>query len=204
MSILGVVLAGGSSLRFGGDKATALLGGLTLLKRVCDRAAPQVEKLLINRNFGSSPRVSGEYEYLPDGWPGEGPLAGILAAHEYALLHGFTHVASFPCDAPFLPADLVNRLREQLIAAKADYCIARCGVQEHHAFALWDVTCAAMLKSRFLAGLRSLRNTSGVLTKAVADFPVEPEGFIGDPFLNINTPDDLILAARWLASRPAS
>jgi molybdenum cofactor guanylyltransferase len=204
MNTLGVVLACGSSLRFGGDKAAALLGDRTLLQRVCDRAASQVNRLVVNRNSGSASLASGEYEVLPDGWPGEGPLGGILAALEYALSHGFTHVASFPCDAPFLPADLVNRLREQLIAAKADYCIARCGEQEHRAFALWDVTCAALLKSAFLEGLRSLRDVSGVLTKTVADFPSGPESAVGDPFLNINTPDDLVLAARWLASHPKS
>jgi molybdenum cofactor guanylyltransferase len=202
MSTLGVVLAGGSSIRFGGDKAAALLGGRTLLQHVCDCAAPQVAKLLVNRNNG--PLVVGEYEYLPDDRPGEGPLAGILAALDYALSHGFTHIANFPCDAPFLPADLVNRLREQLIATRADYCIVRCGAQEHHAFALWDVTCAAVLKDAFQSGMRSLRDASNILTKTAADFPVEQEGSIGDPFLNINTPDDLILAARWLASPQAS
>ncbi len=202
MKTLGVVLAGGSSSRFGEDKAAALLGDKTLLQHVCARAAPQVDKLLVNRNC--SPFVSGEYEVLPDNWPGEGPLAGILAALEYALSHGFTYVASFPCDAPFLPTDLVKGLRNQLIAAKADYCIARCGVQEHFAFALWDVACSALLKGTFLDGLRSLRDVSNILTKTVADFPVDPKGPVGDLFLNINTPGDLALAARWLASPPMS
>lgn len=199
MSTLGVVLAGGSSSRFGGDKAVAILGGRTLLQRVCERVAPQVSRLVINRNAAMEPESLSSLERLPDEWPGEGPLAGILAALQYASSEKFTHVASFPCDAPFFPRDLVHRLRDHLIRARADYCIARCAEQDQHAFALWGVMCAPMLKTSFSAGMRSLRDVSDVLTRAVADFPVAGEGAVANCFLNINTQDDLALAARWLA-----
>jgi molybdenum cofactor guanylyltransferase len=198
---LGVILAGGASRRFGYHKAAAVLDGVTLVERVIARARPQVDALVLN---AMSEKTALALTIIPDFAPGEGPLAGVLAGLAWARERGFGFVATFPCDVPFLPADLVNRLREQLIATKADYCIARCGEQEHRAFALWDVSCAALLKDAFLDGLRSLRDVSGVLTKAVADVPVDPECLIGDPFQNINTPDDLALAARWLASHPTS
>ncbi|MDE2184605.1 MAG: molybdenum cofactor guanylyltransferase [Alphaproteobacteria bacterium] len=204
MSTLGVVLAGGSSSRFGADKAAAILGGRTLLQHVCERAAPQVDRLVINRNTNSETPTLSDFVRLEDEWPGEGPLAGVLAALEYARSDGFAQVASFPCDAPFFPADLVSRLRDQLTLAKADYCVARCGEQEHRTFALWDMACTSVLRASFLAGMRSLRDVSDVLTKSVADFLPAGERGIADSFLNINTQDDLAVAARWLASHPAT
>ena len=200
MSTLGVVLAGGSSSRFGGDKADAILGGRTLLQHVCERASPQVGRLVINRNAASELQILSALERLPDEWPGEGPLAGILAALQFAGSQGLTHVASFPCDVPFFPRDLVHRLRDHLIRAKADYCIARCAEQDQHAFAFWGVMCAPMLRTSFSAGMRSLRDVSDVLIKTVADFSVAGEGAIVDRFLNINTQDDLALATQWLDS----
>ncbi len=203
MSTLGVILAGGSSSRFGADKAAALLVGRTLLQRVCERAAPQVGQLVINRNTTSEPQILSGIAELPDEWPGEGPLAGILAALQRADSQGFTHVASFPCDAPFFPKNLVRRLRDQFILTNPDYCIARCEGQDQYAFALWSVACAPVLKVNFLAGMRSFKNVSDVLTKAVVDFSSAGEGAIADSFLNINTQDDLALGARWLASNSA-
>ena len=199
MSTLGVVLAGGSSSRFGADKAAAILGKKTLLQHVCERAAPQVDKLMINRSAAAAPQLPGGYAYLPYDWPGEGPLAGILAAVEYASSHDFAHVASFPCDAPFSPPDLVSRLRAQLILAKADFCVVRSGGREHHAFALWSAACAPVLRTVFLAGSRSIWCVADALTKAVADFPSAGEAPVADQFLNVNSPEDLALAAKWLA-----
>lgn len=200
MSTLGVVLAGGSSSRFGTDKAAAILGGRTMLQLVCERVAPQVDRLAVNRSAASTPGLRGDYMYLTDDWPGEGPLAGILAALEYARANGFEYMASFPCDAPFFPAGLVMRLREQLILSKADYCVAKSGDYEHHAFALWNAGCAPAIRALFLAGTRGIRELSSTLTKTAADFPVAGEGFIADAFLNINTPGDFALAESWLAS----
>jgi molybdopterin-guanine dinucleotide biosynthesis protein A len=200
VSTLGVVLAGGSSSRFGTDKAAALLGGRTLLQLVCERAAPQVDRLAVNRSAAAAPQLRGDYIHLTDDWPGEGPLAGILAALEYARANGFELLASFPCDAPFFTTGLVNRLREQLVLAKADYCVARSGDYEHHAFALWNAASAPAIRTLFLAGTRGIRELSATLTRAAADFPLAGEGFIADAFLNINTPDDFALAEGWLAS----
>jgi molybdopterin-guanine dinucleotide biosynthesis protein A len=194
------VLAGGASSRFGADKAVAIVGSKTLLQHICERADPQVDCLMINRSAAEIPQFPGGYAFLPDDWPGEGPLAGVLAALECAGTHGFTYVASFPCDAPFFPRDLVSRLRDQLIQTKADFCVVRSGEREHHAFALWSAACASKLRAAFLAGLRSLRSVSGALTKTVADFPTTDETSVVDQFLNINTRDDLALAAKWLAS----
>lgn len=105
--VLGAVLAGGRSRRFGSDKANALLEGRRLIDRVIDGLAPQVDTVIVcGREI--SERVS-----VPDRPVADlGPLGGLNAALHYALAHGYEAVVSVSCDAPFLPTDLAPRLAE--------------------------------------------------------------------------------------------
>src|SRR3712207_4004996 len=104
---LGAVLAGGLSQRMGGgDKPLLSLGGRTLLERVAERLASQCEGLVLNIN--GDPARFGELRFpvAEDPLPGHpGPLAGILAALDWAALHrpAVDWVASAPGDTPFLP-----------------------------------------------------------------------------------------------------
>ena len=199
-SVLGVVLAGGKSSRFGADKATAVLGGETLLSRVCRRAAPQVATLLINRNVGGAADHPLEYEVLPDEFSEQGPLAGVLAGLARAHSENLPFLATFACDTPFFPDHTVDRLWDGLRGSDAEYCVAQRAGIEHRAIALWDVRCREPLNAAFSAGLRSLHGVSAALRKAAAEFAISGEGPGGDAFFNINTPKDLACAARWSAS----
>ncbi|MBH0114204.1 molybdenum cofactor guanylyltransferase [Novosphingobium sp. YJ-S2-02] len=103
--ILGAVLAGGQSQRFGSDKALAEIGGRTLLSRAVDSLAGWCDHVLvIGRESGPAPTV-------PD-WPhaGMGPLAGLAAALRYAQDQGYAQVLTIPVDAVGLPEDLPGLL----------------------------------------------------------------------------------------------
>lgn len=122
--ITGVILAGGRGRRMGGvDKGLQELRGRPLLAWVIARFGPQVDELLLintNRN-GDRYTVFG-HRVLADQIPGfAGPLAGVHAA-----LTAATHslLATAPCDAPFLPDDLVLRLLQALTASCADSAVA--------------------------------------------------------------------------------
>jgi len=197
-NILGVILAGGTSRRFGSDKSNALLRGRPLLEWVIERAQPQVETLLVNSNKAETGSNASDLECISDDAPGEGPLAGILVALGEAERRGSMHVASFACDTPFFPSDTVARLGKALLANHADFAVASCGANAHRIFALWPVKCRARLRETFVSGARSMRDVEHWLTPAWADFPAKggPEG---DPFFNINTPEDLTTAERWLS-----
>lgn len=105
MSVLGAVLAGGRSRRFGSDKAVALLDGARLIDRVLGALRDQVDAVIVcGREMPGAACVADR----PG--PDLGPLGGINAALRYGLDHGFAEVVSVPCDAPFLPRDLVVRL----------------------------------------------------------------------------------------------
>ena len=195
-----MILAGGVSRRFGSDKSAALLAGKPLLERIVERARPQVETLLLNANDPDVGRSIIDLERLADSAPGEGPLAGILTVLGRAGRRGFDHVASFACDTPFFPLDTVTRLAHALQTSSADFAIARCGLSAHRIFALWPVACRDQLDSAFAQCARSMREVEDWLVPAWEEFAAEG-GPNGDPFFNINTPDDLEMAERWLADR---
>lgn len=103
--LLGAVIAGGQSSRFGSDKAAALLSGKSLLAHVIDTLDTQTDDLVI---CGRS--ITGRH-CLPDRpRPGLGPLGGIAAALRHAADNGFTGILTSACDTPRIPANIASRL----------------------------------------------------------------------------------------------
>jgi molybdopterin-guanine dinucleotide biosynthesis protein A len=99
--VLGAVLAGGRSSRFGSDKASALIDGRPMLEWVVDALEPQVDGILVcGRELPGRSCVADRPS------PDLGPLGGLNAALHYAAANGFDAVLSVPCDTPRLPADL--------------------------------------------------------------------------------------------------
>ena len=194
--ILGVILAGGASKRFGTDKCAVPLGGKSLLEWVIERARPQVGALVLNTN--NEIDATSKIERVADDVQGQGPLAGILAGLRKAAEAGFSQVASFACDTPFFPPDTIERLAEALHNAHADFAVARCGPTVHRIFALWPLACRSRLETAFAAGARSMQSIENWLSPACADFQPN-DGPGGDPFFNINTRADLKAAERWLS-----
>ena len=99
--ILGAVLAGGRSSRFGGDKALARLHGETLLERAYRELSAQCDKVVVVGR-DDAPGLS-----IAD-WPkaGLGPLGGIAAALRHARNEGFDSVLTCGVDSAGLPDDL--------------------------------------------------------------------------------------------------
>lgn len=103
--ILGVVLAGGKSSRFGSDKALAELDGHTLLALAVDALSGFCEKVVI------AGRETGPAPCIPD-WPhdGMGPLGGIAAGLRLAQDEDFASVLTCGVDSVALPASLIEDL----------------------------------------------------------------------------------------------
>jgi molybdenum cofactor guanylyltransferase len=100
VSVLGAIIAGGQSRRFGGDKAAALLGGKALIEHAIDALAPQVDALVIvGRTWGGHPSVD-DYPFAC------GPLSGLCAALRSARDHGHDHVLTAGCDVLPIPPTL--------------------------------------------------------------------------------------------------
>jgi molybdopterin-guanine dinucleotide biosynthesis protein A len=196
---LGVILAGGASRRFGSDKALAELGGRPLISHVIARAAPQVDALVLN---ASGDFAATNLAVVPDRLLGEGPLSGLLAGLSWAKDHDFAYVATFSCDTPFFPTDIVALLHHAL-SDGADCAMARCCDQIHGTFALTRTSALPRIEEAFSSGLRSLKALGGILRCTFADISRDRTNPSCDAFFNINHPGDLELA-RTLSRRTAS
>jgi molybdopterin-guanine dinucleotide biosynthesis protein A len=195
---LGVVLAGGLARRMGGgDKPLRLLGGRPMLDHVLARFAPQVASMVLNANGDPARFAAHGLPVVPDGLPDHpGPLAGILAALDWAAQHrpGAAWVVSVPGDSPFIPADLVARLHAARAAAAVPLACARSGGQAHPPVGLWPVALRADLRAALLAGERKIDRWTARHGCAHADWADTPV----DPFFNANAPEDLAAAEALL------
>lgn len=197
--ILGVLLAGGLSRRFGGgDKSLNVLAGRTLLARVAVRARPQVQALILNAGGDGARFASAGLEPMPAIVPDVvsgalGPLAGVLTGMAWARSHmrGARWVATFATDAPFLPLDLVARLRAAARQQQASIAIATSAGRVHPVFALWSMDLLDDLRTAVAAeGVRKVMAWVERHSVVEVDFDADPI----DPFFNVNTPEDLARA----------
>jgi len=183
--VSGIVLAGGQGSRMGGvDKGLQAFRGKPMVAHVIERLAPQVDELLINANRNPDDYARFGHRVIADEIPG---FAGPLAGFERGLAHASSElVATVPCDSPFLPADLIARLRTQLESADAELAVARTGDQPHPVFTLMRRDVLPSLQRFLGSGQRKIDRWYGDLRVAEVAFDDE-----ADAFLNINTRDEL-------------
>ncbi|APO75046.1 molybdenum cofactor guanylyltransferase [Rhizobium etli 8C-3] len=196
-NIPGVILAGGRSTRMGQDKARVMLGGHSLLDHAITRLAPQVSTIAVNAD--SEPQCG--LRFIPDIVPGKaGPMAGIHAAMAHAATFAdVSHVVTVSIDSPFFPAELVADF-VAVIDSPAKIAIAASEGRPHPVFGLWPVSLRDELAD-WIATDEKRRVRDFLLRHDVAEvaFPLHPtRASLLDPFFNINTPDDLVEAERWL------
>ncbi len=190
-SITGIVLAGGLGRRMSTDgseldKGLRPFRGRPLAAHVIQRLAPQVRTLAINANrhvddwrrFGHpvfSDRIGGF----------AGPLAGLHAAMAFVET---PWLVTAPCDSPFLPTDLVERLAAAARASDAQVAVARTGEQPHPVFALVRCSLHDHLEAFLGSGRRRIDAWYAPLRVVEVRFDDEAA------FRNINTAEEL---ARW-------
>lgn len=186
-SVVGVVIAGGRSVRFGSEKAVATLSGEPLLMLAVKRLQRACARVAVN----ARPRTRAEALARAAGLPvlydqaGDplGPLAGVKVALQWARDVGARALAVSPCDAPMLPDDLFPRL---VGAAGDGAAMAETSDGDQPLCAVWPIGALPRL-AEALAGGRH---------PAVWRFLEECGArrvHFGTPesFANINTPADL-------------
>ena len=136
MRILGAILAGGASSRFGSDKAAAVFKGRALIEHVIAALVPQVDALVVvGRDWPGQTRIDD----LPVA--GLGPIGGLAGALGHAQRHGFDTVLAAPCDTLGLPDDLVKRLSPGPAVARGQRSIG-----------LWPANLAPALLAKLNSG----------------------------------------------------
>lgn len=199
--VLGAILTGGESRRFGRPKARALLAGVPLAARVRDLLAPVTSAVVL---VGGDPSL-GEalgLDVRPDGRPGAGPVAGLEAALAHARASGHSGVFVLACDMPLVPPGLLRTLVAAWDGARALLPESPGPLGVEPLCGLYPVAAAGPV-TRVLDGPdRSMV----ALVQALDPARLERARVArhGDPrtmFLNINRPEDLERAEAALRSR---
>jgi molybdopterin-guanine dinucleotide biosynthesis protein A len=193
----GVLLAGGLARRMGGgDKPMREIGGRSILARVIARLEPQCDGLILSANGDPARFASFGLPVIPDTIENSpGPLAGILAALDWTAAHrpDVAWILSAAGDCPFLPRDLVARLRRARAEQDAQLVVAASNGQSHHVIGLWSVALREELRhAQVVENIRSVQRWTARYRLATVSWPVEPL----DPFFNANTPDDIAAAEK--------
>lgn len=166
--VLGAVLAGGSSRRFGSDKARALLDGTPLIEHVIARLLPQVDALVVvGRDWVGVTSIADRPAAAL------GPLGGLAAALAFAAAQGFDTVLTSGCDLPTLPQNLATVLGDAPAVALGQPLLG-----------VWPAGLSALLDAHLAADERSLR--SWVRCSGAREVDL-------GPIANINTTNDLDL-----------
>jgi len=183
--ITGLILAGGQGRRMGGvDKGLAALRGRPMVAWVLERLAPQVGEVLINANQNLEQYRGLGYPVVTDEIGGfAGPLAGLQAGMK-AAHHAL--VLMVPCDSPFLPTDLAQRLFSALNADHADLAVAKTGGQPYPVFALARTALLPQLTAFLEGGRRTVYAWYDLIKVVEVAFDDQEQAFT-----NINTTDEL-------------
>ena len=191
--LLGVVLAGGFSRRMEGwNKFLKKIDNIPIIDLVIKKVTNQVDELIINANENKNSYLEKfNVPIVPDIIKGfKGPLVGILSGMIWAKKQkrNFNYLATFPCDAPFFPENLVKNLIDETKKNNFDIVIPKYKDQNHPVFGIWSVDLIDSLKKYLLdEDLKKIdtwifRNKFKILNFKNLKY---------DPFFNINTVQEL-------------
>lgn len=182
--VTGLVLAGGMGRRMDSrDKGLVEFRGKPMVAHVIERLAPQVETLIINANRNLERYGAPGYPVISDEVSGfAGPLAGLHAGLRACTT---SLIVTAPCDSPFLPLDLVARLRTAMEENIAELAVARTGGFAQPVFTLCTVALLPSLTAFLESGGRKID------TWYAAHHVIEVEFADEAAFANINTIEEL-------------
>jgi len=184
-SVTGLILAGGKGSRMGGvDKGLQAFRGKRLVDHVYERFAPQVGGIIINANQNHEEYKTFGVRVVSDAIGGfAGPLAGF---HAGLSVSKRPFLASVPCDSPFLPADLIERLYQRIDETGAELAVAKTGEQPHPVFSLMRRGVLEHLTDFLKDGGRKIDAWYATLNVVEVGFDDEAEAFS-----NFNTLEEL-------------
>lgn len=200
--VMGYVMAGGASTRFGFDKARAELNGQTMLthmgKLVKEATGSVSVVAALGRYAGFGERI------VDDHWPGQGPLGGIITAlmdaHSQKLQHIWCLIVG--CDMPFLTREWLAYLAERAFASSAAVVAPRSALGVEPLCACWHTAATSKLQYAFEDGVRKVTNAmKRVETEVVDESDWKRFDKAGRLFWNMNTQAEYELARQILEAK---
>lgn len=193
--VTGVILAGGQARRMGGeDKGLIMLNDKPMIEYIIAALKPQTSKIIINANRNHDIYSQYGFEIVEDDLSGFcGPLAGMSSSLQVIKTE---YLVTAPCDTPFIPGDLIQRLALALEDKQADISVAHNGERIQPVFCMLKKNLTESLENYLASGERKIDRWFEQHNYAVADFSDAPATFD-----NINTPDDIEHAQLKLESQ---
>ena len=193
-NILGVVLAGGKSKRFGEDKSKVILGDKTLLEHTLHKIKSKFNNVVIVSNNS----FSKDYTIIKDCVEGQlGPLVGVLSAMKWIKKKNLSYkwIITFPCDTPFFELIIIDKFIEASKLNDSLLYFAKSAKKRHNIFGLWSMELIEILEKDIIENnyrkVEQWANKIGVKTINISYDNI-------DPFFNINTKEDLAEAKKIL------
>ena len=186
--LLGAVLAGGESRRYGRPKALALIGGRPMARWALDALGPHFS---MRGMVGNQPFVAQAFGVpsRQDVLPGLGPLGGLITALEWAKEMRLRGAFLLGCDMPLVDADLIGRILDFRGPRKGALVPASSGpLGMEPLCAAYSLECLGPARELARSGKRSMK---GLLDGF--DFDLVPLEELGVPektsmaFVNVNT-----------------
>ena len=168
-NILGVVLAGGKSQRFGQDKSQVKLKGKILIDYILSEIIDEFNETLIVTNKTINFMESEKITIIKDFKEGLGPLGGVLSAMKWIKKNNkeYNWISTFPIDTPFFSKKELKIFYEKIDINKSKLFFVKSKKTIHNIFGLWSLDLIDKLEADLLAGKRKVEvwaNSNGVNT----------------------------------------
>ena len=187
--ILGVVLAGGKSLRFGEDKSQVKLNNKSLIDHILSEILTEFKELLIVSNNSIEFNKSEKISIISDFKNNLGPLGGVLTAMKWIKDNNkdYQWISTFPTDTPFFKKKILKDFHDKINLKNGKLFFIKSNNTRHNIFGLWSIDLADKLEKDLENGDRKVEDWANKIGVNIIDMQFEKN----DPFFNINTKEDL-------------
>ena len=194
--VLGVVLAGGKSQRFGQNKSQVKLQDKLLIDYILSEIINDFHEILIVANEPIDFMNSKKISITKDFKNGLGPLGGVLTAMKWIKekKRKYKWISTFPTDAPFFTIKELKYFYENIDIDKSKLFFIKNKNTRHNIFGLWSLELIEELENDLLKGERKVE----VWADSIGVKTVNIDYKKTDPFFNINTKEDLKKAIKIL------
>ena len=195
-NILGVVLAGGKSQRFGEDKCQVKLGDKLLIDYILSEIIDEFKEVLLISNNKIKYINSNKISLVEDTKKGLGPLGGVLTAMKWIKENNKSYkwISTFPSDTPFFKKKILNNFLEEIKDYEGKLFFINSNNTRHNIFGLWSIDLLERLEKDLDNGERKVEMWANKIGVKSINMKFENK----DPFFNINTKEDLTKAEEYL------
>ena len=188
-NILGTVLAGGKSQRFGEDKSQVKLEGKLLIDYILSEISSEFRQILIVSNNKIDFKNSEKISIIEDFKKGLGPLGGVLSAMKWVKENNkdYKWISTFPVDTPFFKKEILQKFYDEIEIEKSRLFFIKSNKTRHNIFGLWSIDLLDKLEEDLNKGDRKVEFWANSVGVKVIDMDFKNI----DPFFNINTKQDL-------------